>query len=166
MKIRPIVIEILTVNKWSSKFYFPEACKRQTAIKTGKPSCPLQTFVCNISRHLEFIIEQGHRVWSTGSPGRWIPGSLGHKIWPSSISVMYKATKSENFSTIGHVLTEIIGLEPIVKTGSSFGSSGRPMSLKMRDSTEHILLSIRLSKQLYAYLIPFRRCVTKNKVWI
>jgi len=25
-------------------------------------SCPLQTFVCNISRHLEFIIEQGHRV--------------------------------------------------------------------------------------------------------
>jgi len=30
-------IEILTFNKWSSKFYFPEACKRQSAIKTGKP---------------------------------------------------------------------------------------------------------------------------------
>ena len=29
-----------------------------------------------ISRHLEFIIEQG----------RWIPGSLGHKMWPTSIS--------------------------------------------------------------------------------
>jgi len=27
----------MTFNKWSSKFYFPEACKRQTAIKTGKP---------------------------------------------------------------------------------------------------------------------------------
>ena len=41
-------------------------------------SCPLQTFVCNISRHSEFIIEQGHR--STGSPGRWIPGSLGRWV--------------------------------------------------------------------------------------
>ena len=37
VKIRPTVIEILTFNKRSSKFYFPEACKRQTAIKTGKP---------------------------------------------------------------------------------------------------------------------------------
>ena len=37
MKIRPTVIEILTFNKLSSKFYFPEACKRQTAAKTGKP---------------------------------------------------------------------------------------------------------------------------------
>jgi len=37
VKIRPTVIEILTLNKFSSKFYFPEACKRQTAIKTGKP---------------------------------------------------------------------------------------------------------------------------------
>ena len=36
------LIEILTFNKWSSKFYSPEACKRQTAIKTGKPlaHCP------------------------------------------------------------------------------------------------------------------------------
>jgi len=34
VKIRPTVIEILTFNK---KNYFPEACKRQTAIKTGKP---------------------------------------------------------------------------------------------------------------------------------
>jgi len=37
VKIRPAVIEILTFSIWSSKFYFPEACKRQTAIKTGKP---------------------------------------------------------------------------------------------------------------------------------
>jgi len=36
VKIRATVIEILTFNKRSSKFYFPEACKRQTAIKTGK----------------------------------------------------------------------------------------------------------------------------------
>jgi len=37
VKMRPTVIEILTFNKRSSKFYFPEACKRQTAIKTAKP---------------------------------------------------------------------------------------------------------------------------------
>jgi len=37
VKIRPTVIKILTFNKWSSNFYFPEACKRQTAIKTDKP---------------------------------------------------------------------------------------------------------------------------------
>ena len=37
VKIRPTVIEILTFNKRSSKFYFLEACKRQSAIKTGKP---------------------------------------------------------------------------------------------------------------------------------
>jgi len=27
--------------------------------KSWQTSCPLQTFVCNISRYLEFIIEQG-----------------------------------------------------------------------------------------------------------
>ena len=40
----------------------------------------------HISRHLEFIIEQGHR--STGSAGSLdsqVTGSLGHKMWPSSI---------------------------------------------------------------------------------
>jgi len=74
VKIRPTVIEILTFNKWSSKFYFREASKRQTAIKTNwQTSCPLQTFVYNISRHLEFIIEQGQlglRV--AGFPGHWV----------------------------------------------------------------------------------------------
>ena len=46
--------------------------------KNWQTSCPLQTFVCNISRHLEFIIE-----WVTGStvsPGRCIPGSLGRWV--------------------------------------------------------------------------------------
>jgi len=32
----------------------------------------------HISRHLEFIIEQGHG--STGSLGHWIPGSLGRLV--------------------------------------------------------------------------------------
>jgi len=43
----------------------------------------------HISRHLEFIIEQGHRVnWVSGSLDSWVTGSLGHKMWPSSISVI------------------------------------------------------------------------------
>ena len=88
VKIRPTVIEILTFNRWSSKFYFPEACKHRTAIKTGnwQTSCPLQSFVCNICRRLEFIIEQGHRVnWISWSLDTRITGS-GHKMWPSSMS--------------------------------------------------------------------------------
>ena len=41
----------------------------------------------HISRHLEFIIEQGHRVnWVSGSLDSRVTGLLGHKIWPSSIS--------------------------------------------------------------------------------
>ena len=41
--------------------------------KNWQTSCPLQTFVCNTSRHLEFIIEQGHRVnWVSGFPGHWV----------------------------------------------------------------------------------------------
>jgi len=54
--------------------------------KNWQTSCPLQTFVCNISRHLEFIIEQGHRVNSvSGSLDSQVTGSLGHKMWPSSM---------------------------------------------------------------------------------
>jgi len=38
-------------------------------------------------RHLEFIIEQGHRVnWVSGLLDSRVTGSLGHKMWPSSIS--------------------------------------------------------------------------------
>jgi len=33
-----------------------------------------------------------------------------------------KAINPENFEKIGGALSEIIGLEPVVKTGSSFGS--------------------------------------------
>ena len=58
--------------------------------KNWQTSCPLQTFVCNISRHLEFIIEQGHRVnWVSGSLDSRITASLGHKMWPSSMSDMH-----------------------------------------------------------------------------
>jgi len=58
--------------------------------KNWQTSCPLQTFVCNISRHLEFIIKQDHRVsWVSGSLDSRVTGSLGHKMWPSSISGAY-----------------------------------------------------------------------------
>ena len=41
----------------------------------------------HISRHLEFIIEHDRRVnWVSGSLNSRVTGSLGHKIWPSSIS--------------------------------------------------------------------------------
>jgi len=41
----------------------------------------------HISRHLEFNIEQSHRVnWVSGSLDYRVTGSLGHKMWPSSIS--------------------------------------------------------------------------------
>ena len=36
----------------------------------------------HISRHLEFITEQGHRVnWVSGSLDSRVTGSLGHKMW-------------------------------------------------------------------------------------
>jgi len=67
VKIRPTVIEILTFYKWSSKFYFANSDKN------WQTSCQLQTFVCNISRHLEFVIEQGHWV-------NWVSGSLDSQV--------------------------------------------------------------------------------------
>jgi len=41
--------------------------------KNWQTSCPLQTFVCNISRQLEFIIKQGDRV-------NWVSGSLDSRV--------------------------------------------------------------------------------------
>ena len=44
----------------------------------------------HISRHLEFIIDQGHRVnWDYGSRDSRFTGSLGHKMWPSSMSGVF-----------------------------------------------------------------------------
>ena len=55
--------------------------------KNWQTSRPLQTSLCNISRHMEFIIEQGHRVnWVSGSLDCRVTGSLGHQMWPSSMS--------------------------------------------------------------------------------
>ena len=65
----------------------PRSVQTPNSDKNWQTSCPLQTFVCNISRHLEFIVEHGHRVnWVSGSLDSRVTGSLGHKMWPSSMS--------------------------------------------------------------------------------
>jgi len=54
---------------WLLKFFWPENTSS------------------HISRHLEFIIEQGQRVnWVSGSLDSRVTGSLGHNMWPSSTS--------------------------------------------------------------------------------
>jgi len=58
VKIHSTVIEILTFNKRSSKFSFPEACKRQTATKLAN-LLPIAN-VC--LQHKSTFGVQGHRV--------------------------------------------------------------------------------------------------------
>jgi len=43
---------------------------------------------------------------------------------PNFTTIIYarKVTSPENWAKIGRALSEIIGLEPVVKTGRSFGS--------------------------------------------
>ena len=63
------------------------------------------------------------------------------------------------FAIIGHVLF----LNNWVRTSSKNRKSyGHSRSLKWYHSTGRILLPIRLPKQLYAYLIPFRRYSLTN----
>ena len=52
VKIRPTVIEILTFNK---KNLLSRSVQTPNSDKNWQTSCPLQTFVCNISQHLEFM---------------------------------------------------------------------------------------------------------------
>jgi len=69
------------------KILLSRSVQTQNSDKNWQSSCTLQTFVCNISRHLEFIMEHGHRVnWVYGSLDSRVTGSLGHKMWPSSMS--------------------------------------------------------------------------------
>ena len=72
MKIRPTVIEIYDLRN----FTFQQSADAKQR-KNWQTSCPLQTFFSNISRHLEFITEQGHRVnWVSGSLDSRLTGSL------------------------------------------------------------------------------------------
>jgi len=56
----------------------------------------------HIRRHLEFIIEQGHRVnWVSGSLDSRVTGSLGHEMWPSSVSGSFHlATTRRSFASV------------------------------------------------------------------
>jgi len=86
-----------------------------------------------------------------------------------------KAANPENFAKTGRVLSETIGLEPVVNW-KQFRQLGSSKVIKWCHSTDHVRLPIRLlrlPKQLYAYLMPFRRYrVTKkgvdsvNKNWL
>jgi len=60
-----------------------------------------QTLVCNISRHLEFIIEQGHRVCQLGLRvagflGHWVAGSQNvtqFRLW--YLSYRFETAKTD-----------------------------------------------------------------------
>ena len=81
------------------KILLSRSAQTPNSDKNWKTSCPLQTFVCIISRHLEFIIDR----WS-GSPGQLglrvagfpVTGSLGHQMWPSSMSGPHRLVKKNN----------------------------------------------------------------------
>jgi len=54
-------------------------------------------FVTSMTSLLD-IIEQGHRVnWVSGSLDSRVTGSLGHKMWPSSMSVQQRIKKRRPF---------------------------------------------------------------------
>ena len=77
VKIRPTVIEILMIFK----ILLFRSVQTPNSDKNWQTYCRLQKFVCNISRHLQFIIEQGHRVnWVSGSLDSRVTGSHGHNM--------------------------------------------------------------------------------------
>ena len=74
------------VYKWSSKVYFPEACKRQTAIKKLANLLP----IANVCLQYKSTFAVHYRRGSPGQLGLPVAGfpgtgSLGHKMWPSSM---------------------------------------------------------------------------------
>ena len=75
MKIRPTVIEILAFNKRSSKFYFPEACKRQTAIKLAN-LLP----IANVCLQHKSTFGVHYRTESPGQLGLRVAGFPGHRV--------------------------------------------------------------------------------------
>ena len=65
-------------------------------------SCPLQTFVCNISRHLEFIIEQGHRV-------NWVSESLDSQVTGSHNVTQFHVCVVPRLNTYGRRVVSVAG---------------------------------------------------------
>ena len=61
--------------------------------KNWQTSCRLQTFVCHISRHLEFIIEQGHWV-------NWVFGSLDSRVTGTQLSLSVAVEQRPVYMTI------------------------------------------------------------------
>jgi len=94
----------------------------------------------HISLHLEFIIEQGHRVnWVSGSLDSRITGSLGHKMWPSSIYDSYIVTSRQRDiflnqpSSISMGISRVIdnrrrSLSEFARTATKQHQGNRPIS--------------------------------------
>ena len=97
VKIRPTIIEILTFNKWSSKFYFPEACKRQTAIKTCKPlaHCKRLSAV-----QLKSTVGVHYRTGSPGQLGLRVAGFPGHWVAGSQNVTQFHVCPQPQLSSI------------------------------------------------------------------
>ena len=90
VKIRPTVIEILTFNKWSSKFYFPEACKRQTAIKTCKPLARCKRLSA-VQHKSTFGVH--YRTGSPGQLGRWVTNVTQFHVCQPPLSSIIKSRR-------------------------------------------------------------------------
>jgi len=90
VKIRPTVIEILTFNT-IFKIFLSRSVQTPNSDKNWQTSCPMQTFVCNMSRHLEFIIEQGRRV-------NWVSGLLDSRVTGSHNVTQFRVWLTVMFS--------------------------------------------------------------------
>ena len=81
--------------------------------KNWQTSCPLQTFVCNISRHLEFIIEQGHRVAGSQNVTQF-------RVWKCSSHVENRASAARA-SWVELRLFDFVDVNMALGLGSSVG---------------------------------------------
>jgi len=96
------------------KIILPRSVQTPNSDKNWQTSCPLQTFVCNISRHLEFVIEQGHRV-------NWVSGSLDSRVTGSQHVTQFHVCHGPQSS-----LEDQVGLTPKGQETGVVRSSSRP----------------------------------------
>ena len=113
------------------KIFLSRSVQTPNSDKNWQTSCPLQTFVCSISRHLEFVIEPGQlglRV--AGLPGHWLTKcdpvpclvhlfithrpTLTLNFITSICSGLVVQVFSENFATASRRYTGDIHKSPVV----------------------------------------------------
>ena len=104
----------LQQKKLIFKILLSRSVQTPNSDKNWQTSCPLQVFVCNISRHLEFMIEQGHRV-------NGVSGSLDSRVTGSQnvtqFHVWYRRAGTNLLnSVLGLVRQQSCITEPLSKT--------------------------------------------------